>query len=269
MILLSFEKKTDQLNSEFWHRCLPHNWSLLRSGQREHGLDTCKEEEVPRIDFSIAWILTQPRLFSTFEQFKAILEENRVDPAMQDSVLFPSGFAECVYHVGSSHDMHSVIQSGLIPFGKDAKKGRQTVFFTTVNPMFAHPHKQRAYDVTKPRVAVYLVKLENTSEYTLLGQFESCSEDGSDVRPNKIQRDPPCQHFASSVYFEGGGTEFRRRTEVTKPAWDERRNDTSNTDERQSGVNSSKQGETCCGWNEGDMLPKIDCRIQGLPHSTV
>ena len=56
---------------------------------------------------------------------------------------------------------------------------------------------------------------------------------------------------------------------VTKPAWHERRKDTSNTDERQSGVNSSKQGETCCGWNEDDMLSKIDCRIQGLPHSTV
>ena len=145
MIVLSFEKKTEQLNSEFW----------LRIGQSEHGLDTCTEEEVPRRDFSIAWILTQPRLFSTFEQFKAILEENQVDPARQDNVLFPSGFAGYIYHVGSSHDMHSIVQSGLILVGKDVKRGRQTVFFTTVNPMFAHPHKQRAYDVTKPRVAVY------------------------------------------------------------------------------------------------------------------
>ena len=28
----------------------------------------------------------------------------------------------------------------------------QTVFFTAVNLMFAHPHKQRDYDVTKPRL---------------------------------------------------------------------------------------------------------------------
>ena len=31
----------------------------------------------------------------------------------------------------------------------------QTGFFTAVNPMFSHPHKQRDYDVTKPRIAVY------------------------------------------------------------------------------------------------------------------
>ena len=30
----------------------------------------------------------------------------------------------------------SIIQSGLIPGGKDIKKGRQAVFFTAVNPMF-------------------------------------------------------------------------------------------------------------------------------------
>ena len=104
---------------------------------------------------SIAWILTQPRLFSTFEQFKAILEEIKFDPAWQDNVLLPSDFAEYIYHVGSSHDMHCIIQSGLIPCGKDIKKGRQTVFFTAVNPMLAHLHKQRDYDVTKPKISVY------------------------------------------------------------------------------------------------------------------
>ena len=72
MIVLSFEK-TEQLNSKFWHRWFPHNSSLLRIVQ--HDLHICKEEEVPRRDFSIARILIQPRLFFTFEQFKAILED--------------------------------------------------------------------------------------------------------------------------------------------------------------------------------------------------
>ena len=155
MIVLSIEEKTEQLNSEFWHRCLPHNLSLLRIGECEHGSDICKEEEVPRRDFSIAWILTQARLFSTFEQFKDILEEIKLIQHCKDNVLFPSGFAEYIYHVGSPHDMHSVIQSGLIPGGKDVKKGRQTVFVTAMNLMFAHLHKQRDYDVTKPRIAVH------------------------------------------------------------------------------------------------------------------
>ena len=70
-------------------------------------------------------------------------EGNQIDPALQGNVLLPSDFAEYIYHVGSSHDMHSIIQSGLIPGGKDVKRGRQTVFFTAVNPMFAHLHKPR------------------------------------------------------------------------------------------------------------------------------
>ena len=47
--------------------------------------------------------------------------------------------------------MHSIIQSGLIPGGKDVKRGRDAVFFTAVNPMYI----ERDYDVTKPRSAVY------------------------------------------------------------------------------------------------------------------
>ena len=46
-----------------------------------------------------------------------------IDPTLQDNVLLPSDFAEHIYHVGSSHDTHSIIQSALIRGGKDVKKG--------------------------------------------------------------------------------------------------------------------------------------------------
>ena len=35
-ILQYFEKKTEQLNSKFWRRCLSHKSSLHRNGQFEH-----------------------------------------------------------------------------------------------------------------------------------------------------------------------------------------------------------------------------------------
>ena len=41
---------------------------------------------------------------------------------LQDNMLLPSDFAEHIYHVGSSHDLHSIIQSGLIPGVKEIKK---------------------------------------------------------------------------------------------------------------------------------------------------
>ena len=78
-----------------------------------------------------------------------------INLTLQDNVLLPSDFAEHIYHVGSSHNLHSIIQSGLMPGGKDAKKGRHAVFFTAVNPMFVDQHKEQGYDLTKPRSGVY------------------------------------------------------------------------------------------------------------------
>ena len=59
-----------------------------------------------------------------------------INPTCQHSVLLPDDFAEHIYHVGNSHDMHSIIQSGLTPGGRDVKQGRHAVFLTAVNPMF-------------------------------------------------------------------------------------------------------------------------------------
>ena len=57
----------------------------------------------------------------------------------------------------------------------------QTVFFTAVYPMFAHPHKQRGLRRDETQNCSLQNKLENISEYCVLGQFESCSEEGVDV----------------------------------------------------------------------------------------
>ena len=52
-----------------------------------------------------------------------------MNPTLQDNVLLPDDFAEHIYHVGSSHDLYSIIQSGLIPGEKSVKKERHAVFF--------------------------------------------------------------------------------------------------------------------------------------------
>ena len=69
-------------------------------------------------------------------------------------MLLLSDFTEHIHNVGSSHNLHSVIQSGLIPRGRDVRKGRHAVFFEAVNPMLVDQHRERDYDVTKPRIAV-------------------------------------------------------------------------------------------------------------------
>ena len=57
---------------------------------------------------------------------------------------------------------------------------------------------------------------------------------------------------------------------VLKPNWQEGRKDTTKANERESDVTSTQHGETHCGANEDDnTIPKIDYRLQGLPHSKV
>ena len=70
-------------------------------------------------------------------------------------MLLPSVFVDHIYHVGSCHDTHSIIQSGLIPDDKDVKKGRHVVFFTSVYPMYIDHFWEKNYDVTKSRITVY------------------------------------------------------------------------------------------------------------------
>ena len=60
---------------------------------------------------------------------------NLVDPALQDNVLLPDDFVEYIYHIGNANELHSTIQSRLIPEGRSLRKDRQCVFFTEVNLM--------------------------------------------------------------------------------------------------------------------------------------
>ena len=55
--------------------------------------------------------------------------QQKIDPTLQDE------FAPHVFHVVSSHGLHSIIASDLSTNGKEGEQRRQTVFFTAVNPM--------------------------------------------------------------------------------------------------------------------------------------
>ena len=57
-----------------------------------------------------------------------------IDPTLQDNVVTPSNFSQNIYHVGCAINLHSIINSGLIPGGQNLSN-RQTVFFLLVDPM--------------------------------------------------------------------------------------------------------------------------------------
>ena len=56
------------------------------------------------------------------------------DPELMGYVLIPHNWKEYIYHRGCSFSIQSILESGLILGGKESHKGRQTIFFTPLNP---------------------------------------------------------------------------------------------------------------------------------------
>ena len=69
-----------------------------------------------------------------------------VDPVILDNAELAYGWSEHLYHVGCSRLMHSILQSGLPARGRDAKEGRQPVFFTALDPMSNDPDEMICRD---------------------------------------------------------------------------------------------------------------------------
>ena len=82
---------------------------------------------------------------------------NLIDPSLQDNVIMPDGFFKYIFHVGCAFNLHSVINSGLIPRGQSSSK-RQTVFFLPGNPMDKSHKDPDVIDLSVPRHAQYLHK---------------------------------------------------------------------------------------------------------------
>ena len=80
-----------------------------------------------------------------------------IDPALQDSVIFPDGFFKYIYHVGCATSLHSIINSGLMTGGQNLSN-RQTVFFLPVDPMDKKHKDPDTIDLEAPRLVQYMHK---------------------------------------------------------------------------------------------------------------
>ena len=83
---------------------------------------------------------------------------NPIDPTLQDNVLIPDNFFEYIYPIGCAVSLHYITNSGLIPGGQNSSRERQTVFFTSVNPMNEEHRDPQELDLTKPRLPSYKQK---------------------------------------------------------------------------------------------------------------
>ena len=78
-----------------------------------------------------------------------------IDPTLQDKVAIPDGFFQYIYHVRCAIDLHSIINLGLIPGGKNLNN-RRTVFFLLVDPMDKNHKDPDTIDLEAARLAQYM-----------------------------------------------------------------------------------------------------------------
>ena len=48
--------------------------------------------------------------------------------------MIPHKWKRFMYHVGRARDQYSIAEIGLVAGGKERKEGRQTIFFTPLDP---------------------------------------------------------------------------------------------------------------------------------------
>ena len=70
-------------------------------------------------------------------------------------MIVQSNFFQYNYHVGCAINLHSIINSGLIPGGQNLSN-RQTVFFLLVDPMDKNHKDPDTMDLSVPRHAQYM-----------------------------------------------------------------------------------------------------------------
>ena len=96
---------------------------------------------------------------------------------LMGAVEIPFNWKEFAFHRGCSVNIKSILETSLVAGGKESKEGRQTFFFTPLNP-FGESQDEEG-DISKPRKghyhsnwrhnqdAVYWVKLSRAQDQWL------------------------------------------------------------------------------------------------------
>ena len=114
-----------------------------------------QKDEETRKDFSTVLILQEKFFIS--ELFKVIQDAISLILYRTTMSLIPDGFFKYIYHVGCAINLHSIINSGLIPGGQNLSN-RQTVFFLLVDPVDKEHKDPDTIDLEAPRHAQYMHK---------------------------------------------------------------------------------------------------------------
>ena len=154
VMVVYFEKMMERLNSGEWKIIFGIILCILDIGLTKSGRAAWQEEAETREDTSIVQIHQEQEILC-LRALQGHSGRKLIDPSLQDNVLIPDGFFRYIHLVGCAINLHSIINSGLIPGGQNLSK-RQTVFFLLVNPMDKEHKDPETSDLKAPRLAQYM-----------------------------------------------------------------------------------------------------------------
>ena len=118
---------------------------VWRQVEEKHGKRRRKQEKIPVLYWFIRNNLVP---LSSSRSF-------RTQSCWLFIIIIPNGFFQYIYHVGCAINLHSIINSGMIPRGQNLRN-RQTVFFLPVDPMDKEHKDLETIDLKAPRHAQYM-----------------------------------------------------------------------------------------------------------------
>ena len=142
---------------------------------------------------------------------------NLIHPSLQDNVLILDDFFKYIHHVGCAINLHSIINSGLIPEGQNLSK-RQTVFFLPVSPMDKEHKDPETIDLEAPRLARCMHKAWKKHQNTMYCRHQTCSKERIKVLSNAIERHHPLKYTPSLLYLESC-SDGHWRNHIRKTIW--------------------------------------------------
>ena len=132
-------------------KIIPALSSLVwRQVEESHGRTRRKQEKIPVLYWFIRKILYLRAL-------QVHSGRSLIDPSLQDNAIILDGFFKYIYHVGCAINLHSIINSGLIPGGQYLSN-IQTVFFLPVDLMDKNHKDPDTIDLNATRHAQYMHK---------------------------------------------------------------------------------------------------------------
>ena len=174
--------------------------SMLRIGRLVNGYQFWQKTGGQKNRFQYCLNQNYPHQFLYFRAIQGH-SGSTINLALQDNVLLPEGFTECIYHVRNGKELRSIVNHGLIPGGASLRTGIQAVFFTNLNPIdYQGGLGETLCDLSQARIAPYKNTWKTFQNTDFLVQFEAHSTKRTAILSHKVKRSNPPWHTACRVH---------------------------------------------------------------------